>query len=99
VKFGPFRNVPVELIRPAGFNCPICREPVRRAGLPVPGLVPRMMFYQCGCVLSVVCWEDEKQPGGPVLWRQNVRLARAARAQVVIFNGGKDTPRDFQGVN
>jgi hypothetical protein len=97
--FGPFANVPVDLIRSAGFDCPVCKTPVRRFGVVVPHLLPRALIYNCGCGKSIVCWEDELQPSCVEHWRENVELARQVNVEVVVFNGGKETPPDFQSVN
>ena len=97
VSFGPFLNVPIELIHPAGFCCPLCREPVKRCGLQTP-IVPRIMIHSCKCGPSIVTWEDERSPTIKT-WPLNIEFARKADAGVVIFNGGKDTPAGFQGIN
>jgi len=97
--FGPFANVPVKLIRPAGFDCPICKTPVRRFSAVVPYLIPRAMIYTCTSGKSIVCWEDESQPSGPEQWAENLALARARNVDVIVFNGGKNTPPDFSRIN
>jgi hypothetical protein len=63
VRFGPFTNIPQELIHPVGFDCLECHSPVRRFGVVVPQLLPRMMFYSRKCG-TVAVWEDEAQPQG-----------------------------------
>jgi hypothetical protein len=99
VAFGPFTNVPFKLIHPAGFNCPLCGQLVKCFGIQTPTAVPRMMIYSCGCGSSVVTWEDERQPTSAKHWRRNIQLAHRANVGVVVFNGGKDTPPGFQGIN
>src|SRR5262249_43526674 len=90
VPFGPFTNVPLKLIHPVGFDCPVCKTPVRRFGAVVPNRIVRVIIYTCGCAKSVVCWEDEQQPGTAKRWRKIIKVARRASVDVVIFNGGKD---------
>jgi hypothetical protein len=97
VPFGPFLNVPAGLIHPAGFSCPLCGQPVRRFGLKTP-IVPRIMIHACGCGPSIVTWEDERSPTIKT-WSFNINFARKANVDVVMFNGGKETPPDFQGLN
>jgi len=93
--FGPFK-VNAELVTLAGWGCKKCRRPVRKLAQVIPGLIPRMILHACQCV-TVSTWEDEAQPT-PRTWRLTLRLARAAKADVVCFNGGRESP-DFQGVN
>jgi hypothetical protein len=95
--FGPFREIPSDQIRFAGWPCPRCRKPVRKFGQVIPMLVPRMMFYGCRCV-TVSVWEDEFQCG-PKTWPRNVALAKRTGAGLLIFNGGRDTPPGFSGIN
>src|SRR5262245_26253691 len=77
VAFGPFAAVPVELIHPAGFDCPLCRQPVKRFGIQTPALVPRIMIHSCGCGPSITTWEDESQPTIRI-WKNNIETARIA---------------------
>jgi hypothetical protein len=97
--FGPFADIPAKSIHPAGFDCPVCKNPVCRFGAVVPNLIPRVMIYACGCGKSICCWEDELQPGGPEHWAENLALARAKDVEVLVFNGGKDTPSDLSRTN
>ena len=96
-EFGPFINVPAELIKFAGWSCQSCRQPVRRMGIPAPPRVPRMLIYSCPCG-SIGCWEDEDQPTQN-LWSDSVRLLCEMGATFALFNGNKLTLPDFQGVN
>jgi hypothetical protein len=96
--FGPFLNVPAALIHPIGFNCPLCHKPVRRFGIQTPTVVPRMLIHACGCGPSVATWEDES-PVSLKTWRKTIALARRAKVDVVMFNGGKDTPPGFSSFN
>ncbi len=97
VALGPF-NVPVELISLTGFDCPRCRQTVRRAGQAMPGLVARMMIYACGCGPAVGVWEDECAPTA-ITWQATIAMALAAGVGLVIFHGGKETPPGFSGAN
>jgi hypothetical protein len=99
VAFGPFANVPVKLIHPVGFDCPLCHKPVRKFGVQTPYGVPRMIFHTCACGPSVATWEDESQPGTAGRWRRIIKLARRAGVGLVMFNGNKDTPAGFQSFN
>lgn len=96
-RHGPFL-VPSELIKPAGFCCKSCRHPVRVVRQMVPLLLPRICIFACGCGVGVAVWEDECQPTENT-WRLNMELARKTGAGMLIFNGGKDTPPEFQGRN
>jgi hypothetical protein len=96
VQFGVFSNVPEDLIVEVGFQCPICSRPVRRVGLATPELVPRMMY---GCSVAVACWEDERQPRDSEHWSWNVELGKKHGAGMVMFNGNKPLPPEFQGRN
>jgi hypothetical protein len=95
--FGPFLNIPSAEIRFAGWPCKRCRRPVRKFGKVIPSLVPRMMFFDCMCG-TVAAWEDERQPSQKT-WTKSVQRLRESGAGVVIFNGNKDTPPEFQGLN
>jgi hypothetical protein len=97
-RFGPFENVPAELIHPAGFNCRKCKRVVRRAGVVCPGVIPRIMFYSCKCG-TIAVWEDERQPRDAQHWAQNIELLKKAGVDLVIFNGNKPTPPSFSGIN
>jgi hypothetical protein len=48
---------------------------------------------------TVVCWEDEQQPGTARIWWHSVKLLKAARIKVMIFNGDKPLAPDFSGRN
>ena len=98
VAFGPFQNVPVELIASARFDCPRCRQTVCQAGMVMPGQVARMMFFACRCGPAVAVWEDESQPTAEI-WGATMAMALAAGAGLLIFNGGKDTSLGFGGAN
>jgi hypothetical protein len=95
--FGPFTNVPSDQIQFAGFPCCRCRKPVRRFGVVIPGLIPRAMFYGCRCG-NVMVWEDERQPTAAI-WLSNLDLLKDTDCELAIFNGGKETPPGFQGIN
>jgi hypothetical protein len=97
VDFGPFLGVDAELIHLAGWSCRRCRKPVRKLGVAVPFLVPRLIFRACECA-AVCTWEDESQPTRRN-WGALVELARQTGARLLGFNGGRDTPPGFQGVN
>jgi hypothetical protein len=97
VDFGPFLGVEAELISPAGWPCRRCRKPVKKLAVVVPCLVPRLIFHACECA-AVCTWEDEAQPTRRS-WRPLVELARQTGARLLGFNGGRDTPPGFQGVN
>jgi hypothetical protein len=96
--FGPFTNIPSNDIHEAGFKCYTCRQSVRRFKAVVPHLLPRMVFYSCRCG-SVAVWEDESQPASSKTWRFNMTLLAKAGVDIVIFNGGRETPAGFQGIN
>jgi hypothetical protein len=95
--FGPFLNVPSAAIGRAGFRCDSCRKPVRLFRQAVPTLVPRMVFYACRCG-TIVVWEDERQPT-QAIWPMLFELLRRSGAGVLIFNGAKETPPGFTGIN
>jgi hypothetical protein len=95
--FGPFQSIPSAEIRFAGWPCKRCRRPVRKFGAVVPLLIPRMMFFACKCG-TVAAWEDERQPSQKT-WTNSVQLLKDSGVAVVVFNGGKDTPPEFQGLN
>jgi len=95
--FGPFAKVPSEQIQPAGFKCSSCRKPVRRLKKVVPVLIPRLIIHACKCG-AVVGWEDEWQASARS-WPSIIELLKQNRAGIIIINGGKETPPDFQGVN
>ena len=96
--FGPFIDVPVEDIKPAGFMCWTCRQAVERLTKAFPSQVVRMFFYACSCG-TIICWEDERQPRGSRHWRLNIKLMRASRTKVLIFNGNRPLSADFSGTN
>ena len=91
--------VPRELVKTAGFNCRICGEQVTviRQGFPEV-LVPRVCAYTCGCDVTVIVWEDERQPTRRT-WPITMKLASRTGAGVIIFNGDKPTPPGFSGIN
>jgi hypothetical protein len=95
--FGPFLNVPSAAIQRAGFKCDRCGKPVRVFRHALPILVPRVSIYNCKCG-SVICGEDEEQLT-QAIWQMNVELLRRSGAEVVIFNGAKETPPGFTGIN
>jgi hypothetical protein len=95
--FGPFVDVPTDMVTPAGFVCNHCRGPVERVAQVVPALTPRIIIYACRCG-AVAVWEDEHQPDCR-LWRCHVKLLREAKVDTLIFNGNKPTTTKFQGVN
>jgi hypothetical protein len=94
--FGPSVNIPCELVKSAGFGCRICHRPVERFAQVVPPVIPRMIFHACRCG-CVVTWEDEAQVTRQA-WRWLVRLLQRRGVDIVMFNGGKESP-EFQGVN
>jgi hypothetical protein len=96
--FGPFTNVPVDAIKPAGFSCKYCKQPVEKFSQAVPYLVPRMIFHACKCG-TLFTWEDESQPDSSRVWKFNVRLMRRSGAQLVVFNGNRPLRPDFSGAN
>ena len=95
--FGPFSNVSTEEVKPAGWHCRHCRQPVEVAHQIVPYVVPRMIFHACECG-TVVTWEDENNPSR-ASWRHLTRLMRKTGVKVVMFNGNKPISPDFQGRN
>jgi len=99
-KFGPFLIPADQLdqIKPAGFACFDCQQPVERMALVVPEMVPRLVFYACRCG-TVEVWEDEQQPSGSSHWRQNMEMLRAAKVDLLVFNGNKPLQPDFSGSN
>jgi hypothetical protein len=97
IAFGPFLNVPRELIKCAGFGCRVCHKPVECFLQTVPYLVPRMVFHACRCG-TVVTWEDENQPGRKE-WRHLVRMMQKSGANVLMFNGDKPLSESFTGLN
>jgi hypothetical protein len=97
-RFGPFLNVPSADIQRSGFDCHGCGKPVRRLRKVVPFLVARIVFYSCQCG-TVVVWEDERQPKDAQHWAQNIRLLKKAHVEVIVFNGNKETPPGFSGIN
>jgi hypothetical protein len=99
VRFGPFTNVPQELIHPVGFDCSQCGGTVRRFGVVMPHLIPRLVFYSCRCG-TISVWEDEAQPHGSQHWALNIELLKKSGASLVIFNGNKSRPPpSFAGIN
>ena len=96
-RFGPFLEVPCDAVKPAGWKCHECRNPVERFAQALPGMVPRMIFHACACGCAVV-FEDETQPH-PRTWRLVIDLLKASKAKVAIFDGGKSLSPDFSGVN
>jgi hypothetical protein len=95
--FGPFLIPQDHPILDAGWRCRDCRQPVKKLVKPMLGLYI-MHFYACRCG-CVAVWADEKQPCGAKHWRQNMRLARRTRAEIMIFNGNKPLPPGWQGLN
>ena len=95
--FGPFVNIPAELIKSAGFGCRVCHKPVERFAKSLPYAVPRMIFHSCACG-TVVTWEDENQPRRKY-WRHLVRLLQKSGATVVMFNENKPLSEGFSGLN
>jgi hypothetical protein len=57
-----------------------------------------MIFYGCHCG-TVACWEDEANPQDSDHWAANVALLKKAGADLIIFNGGKEVPPSFSGIN
>jgi hypothetical protein len=94
--FGPFVNIPGELIKSAGFGCRSCHRTVEQFAQAVPPVIPRMIFHACACG-TVVTWEDEAQVTRRS-WRGLMKLLQKSSADVLMFNGGKESP-EFQGVN
>jgi hypothetical protein len=95
--FGPFSNIPSDLIKAAGFGCRVCQKPVERFVQSLPYAVPRMIFHSCACG-TVVTWEDENQPRRKY-WRLLVRLLQKSGAKVLMFNGNKPLDESFSGFN
>src|SRR5258708_1925709 len=96
-RFGPFLAIASRQIHHAGWSCRHCRQPVRRFATAVPDLFPRILFFacRCGCVAT---FEDERRPTKKT-WPDCVRLLKNSGAGMVVFNGGKDIPPGFQGLN
>jgi hypothetical protein len=90
--------VPLEMIKPAGFICKYCRAPVRVVRQVVPFLVPRVCVYACDCGPGVTVWEDQSNPDAKT-WARAMATAREARVDMIVFNGGRDTPPEFSGLN
>ena len=97
-KFGPFLIPENHPVYEAGWRCLDCGEQVLKLVKPMPIGIYVIHFYACRC--GCVCvWADEQQPSGPKHWRHNMRLARKAKAEVLMFNGNKPLPPGFQGFN
>lgn len=96
--FGPFRDVPTEDVKPAGFKCKVCHRLVEKFAMVLPGLVVRMLFYGCLCGTLVV-YEDEAQPQDARTWRLLADLMNKTGAKVLIFNGNRELSPDFNGLN
>jgi hypothetical protein len=94
---GPFL-IPAEQIASAGFDCTICRQPVKVARQSIPHLVPRLCMFACDCDIAVAVWEDERQPTKRN-WKSVIELGRKAGVGLVMFNGSKPTPPEFSGQN
>ena len=95
---GAFLVAP-ELIKGAGFTCKVCGEPVKVVRQGWPHIIaPRMCAYTCACGVTIMTWEDERQPTRRS-WSLTLKLARRTGAEVLIFNGNKPTPPGFGGVN
>jgi hypothetical protein len=95
--FGPFVEIPCELIKNAGFSCRTCRRPVERFAQAIPYGVPRMVFHACGCG-CVVVWEDEIAIKHRH-WRSMVALLQRSGAEVLMINGNNPLEESFSGVN
>jgi hypothetical protein len=97
--FGPFL-IPASHaldIKPSGFVCPDCKEPVRKLAKVLPAMVPRGVFYNCKCG-TVFVWEDEAQPRSSKHWRSNMKLLRQTGSDLVVFNGNKPLKPSFSGL-
>ena len=97
-EFGPFL-IPLDYpfpIAKAGWVCRDCNKPVEKLIVCIPGGILRAHFYRCHCV-CVGVWADEQQPHGASHWQMNVRLAQKTGAELLVFNGNKPLPPDFQG--
>jgi hypothetical protein len=98
VQHGAFLVAP-ELIKRAGFDCRTCGEQVTvvRQGFP-DVIVPRLCAFTCDCGVTVVVWEDERQPTRQT-WSMTLKLARRTGAELLIFDGNKPSPLGFMGLN
>ena len=95
-RFGPFVNVPRDLISLSGFSCPCCSNPVRKLSQPTESVFV-VVLYSCQCG-TVIVWQDENQPSDQN-WKQNIDLMQSQNAQVVIFNGNKPAGPALSGLN
>src|SRR5258708_1436175 len=84
--FGPFADVPAEAARPAGFDCPSCRKPVRKWVMRYfPELGDFMLIFACRCI-SAGRWQLENPPQSAQHWFRIVRLARKNRSDFVSIS-------------
>lgn len=82
-QFGPFLDVPVAEIRPAGFDCPKCRKPVQKwSARYFPEVSDFMLIFACRCT-STGCWQLENLPQTAKHWFRIVRLAKKHRCDFV----------------
>jgi hypothetical protein len=56
-----------------------------------------MMLFACKCG-TIAAFEDERQACQKT-WPDCLQLLKDAGVALVVFNGGKDTPKGFHGVN
>jgi hypothetical protein len=94
---GPFL-VPRDDIELAGFDCKLCKEPVRVAKRIVKYRVSRSCAYACGCGPAVIVMEDQPQPSQRN-WHRTIKVARKNRVDVVVFGTDKPTSLRFSGLN
>src|SRR5262245_11745245 len=95
--FGPFAEVPSELIKSTGFNCRIYRHPVEHLAQKHPFVVPRMLIHGCEC--GCICvWEDEVNIKRKI-WRSVIALLQRSGAKVLLVNWDQPLDESFSGVN
>jgi hypothetical protein len=69
---------------PAGFNCPVCWEPVRVVRKPIPAWVPPLGIYGCGCETAILVFDHEAQPNSRN-WVKVMSYAATLNANILIF--------------
>jgi hypothetical protein len=85
ISFGPFLDVPVVEIRPAGFDCPTCRKPVEKWVMRYfHELDDFMLIFAFRCV-SAGCWQLENPPQTADHWFRIVQLARKNRTEFALI--------------
>jgi hypothetical protein len=79
------------LIKKAGFDCQLCRKPVRVARKAFSFLTARFCIYACSCGPSLVVFEDQKQPALRD-WFAAMKFARETGTRVVIYSHDQIPP-------